>query len=366
MSIHLDAEKNIAYPGSWFTGVIQPRPKSGEVFDVKTFTVRLVGVCKTRVVIPNGVDEDIYESSETFLEIQKPVLQTRLLISLGTILPSTLRFPHDSASDYVDPFDALLGPDLKRETRKQSLPPSGYFGTGSTITYSFDVLLIDEISHERFTASKSIEFSRTREVAVPDPQIITTVQEKILAGQDRIAKQSCLKLALNSPQVLIPKQKFPLMLRHIVDNVDTEGSSTPTVLLRSSIVQLVEKTVIRSDNDLENQSTELYEIASRKYLSADSKSGAPWITSQGLDLGAFLRNPSLSHNYAPTFECALTQLTYCLNVLLEVESGEEKIEFAFELGPVRVLPSETTDQVRKREEEEAWNDPGDLPPSRWG
>ena len=229
---------------------------------------------------------------------------------------------------------------LRPKPEPQTLPPSGEFGSGNLIAYSLEASLIDENSQSEIKASTMLEFSKTRAVEAPDPQVITTVQEKILAGQDSILGSSNFELALDSPQIVIQEQPFPLTLRLLNEHSRTISSPSTIVLLKSYLVQLLANTAIESENNTQNHWAKKHAIASRDLYSLESKAGAPNITTEGLDMGVLLHNLNIPLHYVPTFECTNIQRAYGLEILLTVECREETVDLKFEGGPLTVLAAE--------------------------
>ena len=338
-----------AKPETHLAGSITLRPRPGTDFDVRTFTISLLGVSKTRIITGNGSSEEIHESTAIFLKIEKEIHRGPMVLESGHVCHFNFAFPEDPASTQPNSVDADL-PHIRAKPKAQALPPSGEFGSGNLIAYSFEASLVDENSQSEIKASAMLEFSKTREVEVPDPQITTTVQEQLLASQDSIIGPSSFRLALDSPQIIIQEQSFPLMLRLSHEHSRTTSSPQSAVLLKSCLMQLLANTAIQSENNTQNHWTNKHTIASRDLRSLEPKAGAPSITTKGLDMGLLLRNPSIPLHYAPTFECTNIQRTYGLEVSLTVECGGETFDLKFEVGPVTVLAAEYVGEGRAKEE----------------
>lgn len=353
-----------AKPETHLSGSITLRPHPGTDFDLRTLSVSLVGVSKTRIITGDGPSEEIHESSVVFLEIQKEIHRGPMVLGSGHVCQFNFIFPEDPASAQYNHVLADM-PHIRAQPKPQALPPSGEFGSGNLIAYSFEASLIDENSQSEIRASSLLEFSKTREVDVPDPQIITIVQKKLLASQDSILGPSSFGLALDSPQVIIQEQPFPLMLSLSHEHSRTTSSPLLTVLLKSCLVQLLANTAIQSENNTQNHWTNKHIIVSRDFCSVDSKAGAPSITTEGLDMGLLLRTPSIPLHYPPTFECTNIQRTYGLEVSLTVECGGETFDLKFKVDPVTVLAAEHAG-TRRAKEEAIWNANLSRRPDRFG
>ena len=254
----------------------------------------------------------------------------------------------------------LAIPELSDKPPKQALPPSGEFGSGNMVAYSFEASLIDEYSDSEIKASKILQFSKTREVETPEPQIITIVQEKIIDRQDMILNLSSFKIALDIPKVIVQGQAFPLRLRLLHEKSHSTSSPPPMVLLNSSEIQLLENTFIQSENKTKDQWTKKYTMASRDFPSFEPESGGSGVTTGGMDLAALLHNPITPLQLAPSFECPNIQRTYGFEISLTPECGEQVFELMFALDSVTVLAAELGSVARAKQAEEA-RDPFDGP-----
>jgi len=353
MSLHMSVSELNAIPSSYRTVIVTTEPKPGTDFMAKSFTVTLLGVSKTRIITSDG---EVHESSATFLKIQKEVYYGPTLLEDGSPTYFFFQFPDDPVLRQHHPIDVNWYTNRDRP-KPHALPPSGDYGPGNSIDYSFEAILVDGFTNSEIKATTKIEFSPTREAEVSDPQIFTTFSKNILANPDRYMNPSSLRLALDSPQVLIQDQDFPLRLRLLhktARSVYSVHSVPPTVLLRCCLVQLLENTFIQSEKSTRDQWTKKHTIASHG-TSIHPKAGAPEITTQGLDMGSLLQSPRIPSNLASSFECVNIQRTYSLKVSLVVECGGETYDIAFDLSPVTLLGAELGDVGRNREEEEGYD-----------
>ncbi len=276
------------------------------------------------------------------------------MLESGHVSHFNFAFPEDIGSGdtaseqdkaFKEEMDSLLG-----TPKAQALPPSGEFGSGNSITYSLEASLIEENYHHEIKASTTLEFSKTREFEAPDPQIITIVQEKLLASQDSTLAPLRFNLTLDSPQVIIQEQPFPLMLQLSHGNSRTTSSPPTTVLFRSYLVQLLENTAIQSTNNTQDYWTNKHPIASWDLSSLESNARAPSITTQGLDTEVLIHNLSIPLRYAPTFDCENIELTYGLEVSLTVEYAGETFDLGFDVGAMTVMAAEWVGEERANEE----------------
>ena len=353
-----------AQPGSYRNGCIIFRPTPGTAFDVDLFTVTLLGVSKTHMVIDSGPDKDIHENSVTFLEIKKEIYRGPMILESGHVAHfffDFLRILRPNTGTPSTPF-SLLPPHLIDKPEPQALPPSGKFGSGSIITYNFQASLTDKNSHSEIRATYPIGFTKTREAETPDPQIITSIQELLIANQETTADQSGLKLALDSPMVIVQEQTFPLKLRLLQDEPHSTPFPPPTVLLRHILVQILETTLIQSDRDTEEHCMNKHAITSRDFFSDDPNTGALNITREGLNMGPLLEDLKIGLELVPSFESPNIQRLYGLAVSLMVVCGGKTYILAFDLSLVTVLGAETSSMVRTRECADAWDrDPDQAP-----
>ena len=197
----------------------------------------------------------------------------------------------------------------------------------------------------------------TREIQLLDLKMINTVQKRPIHGRAGLDGFQHLNLALECANEFV--QGEPLSLW--VSLVDSNEPSSAKILLKSSTVQLIEKTAIQGDNYLENQWTDKYVIASRIL-----ERNFPNITRQATNLGALLHDPSVPLDHPPTFSCTNIQRTYGMSISLIAEvEGCETNEFQFDLDSVTLLPVEHSSTAWKKEAEEAEaNDPFDPPSHR--
>lgn len=132
------------------------------------------------------------------------------------------------------------------------------------------------------------------------------------------------------------------------------------ILLKSCSLQLIQHTAIQGDSDLKILRTDQYALA---YCDFEHEILA--ITRQSTDLGALLRNPTISLDHAPSFSCTNMRRTYDISVLLRLEVEHYGIqEFRCNLDSFQLLPAEDADTAWKQEQEESNMDDLD-PPQFW-
>lgn len=351
MSLELLMENTHAKPGLNRAGMIIIHAPNEKTITAKAFFVRLLGVSKTRISTSEDHIKKIHESSAVFLEIRKDLRTRPTVLEDGLRCQFQFRFPEDptAKSRFPDMLDLNWTLELPQP---QALPPSGNFGSGNTIAYKFEVILIDENSDRHIKADQDFTFSVTREVQLPNPKMIITVQKRPFDGRAGLAGSQHLNLALECAIEHVQGEPLSLWLKL----VDRNEPSSAKVLLKSSTVQLIEKTAIQGDNHLENQWTDKYVIASRVF-----ERDLPTITTQATNLGALLHDPRIPLDHPPTFSCINIQCTYGMSILLLAEiEGCRTLEFQFDLDSVTLLPAEHSDTAWKKEVEEVEaNDPID-------
>ena len=355
MYLELHMENTHAKPGFNRAGMIIIRAPDEKTIAVKAFFVRLLGVSRTRISTGGDRTEKIHESSVVFLEIRKDLETRPTVLEDGLRRQFQLRFPDDPTAKprFPDVGDLNWIWELPQP---RALPPSGNFGSGNTIAYKFEVILVEENSDRHIKADRDFTFSVTRQIQLLDLKVIDTVQERPIRGRVGLDGLQHLSLALKCATELV--QGEPLSLW--VGPVDSIEPSSAKILLKSSTVQLIEKTAIQGDNYLENQWTDKYVIASRVF-----EPNFPTIMTQATNLGALLHDPSIPLDHPPTFSCTNIQRTYGMTVSLIAEvEGCETHEFQFDLDSVTLLPAEHSDTAWKKEvEEDEANDPIDPPGS---
>ncbi len=315
-----------------------------------SYTVTLLGVSKTCIITGDG---EIHESSAPFLEIKKSGYDGPTLLEDGRLTHFFFRFPDDPVLGQHHRIESNGNTDRDRPT-PQALPPSGEYGPGNRIDYSLDASLVDEFTDSEIKATTKLEFVPTHEAEVSDPQIFTTIQEMVLANPDGTLDPSTIKLARDSPRVVIQNQPFFLRLCLLHIPAPSVSSAPPTVFLNSSVIQLLEKTCIQSEKNTKDQWTKKHTITSRD-LSIDPEAGPFEITTQGLDMGSLLGSVCIPSTFASSFECINIQRTYGLEVSLAVVCGGKTYDIAFDLGPVTLLGAELGEVGRQREDGEAYD-----------
>lgn len=355
MSLRMRVSRPYAIPGSCCTVTIFSQPNPGIDFKAKSLIITLLGVSKTRIITGDGPNEETHESSATFLEISKQIYSGPMLLEDGHVSRFHFQFPDDPILTYYHPDDMDWFRD-RDAPKPQSLPPSGDYGSGNTIVYSFDVCLVDEISDSEIKASTKVNFTPTREPEVSHPQSVTSVKEiELLAGPDSPLDASSLKLALASPQFIIQDQTFPLKLYslHEVQAAYLSSLHPPTILLKSALTQLLVNTSIQSGDNTREHRMDRRTVVN--FSSTDSNAEAPYITMQELDLGALFQSLSISSVFASSFASPNIQRTYGLEILLVVESGGKTYDVVFKLGEVTLLGAELGGVGREREVKDSYD-----------
>lgn len=164
-----------------------------------------------------------------------------------------------------------------------------------------------------------------------------------------------LSLNVECASELVQCQPFAL---HI-SRAEAQENPFAEILLKSCSLQLIQHTAIQGYSDLKLHRIDQYVLAS-----CDFEHEILTITRQPTDLGALLRNPTISLDHAPSFSCTNMRRTYDISVLLELEVEHCGIqEFCFGLDSVQLLPAEDADTAWKQEQEEIDRD--DLDPPRF-
>ena len=343
MSVQINSDTHIN-SGLYCNGCLVTYPGPGREFHSNPLRISLIGVSRTCIITGEGLEREVHQSCETFLNIQREPYGGPEVLEHGRATLFWIQVPHDPASKRSGVFNP---PWSYEEPKPQALPPSGEFGSGNTVTYSVEVLLVDENSRQHIKSSKPLTFSMTREIEAPDPEIITTISEQGLVSPG----QSTFKLALDGPRIIVPEQALPLNIRIVYGEAHITEFSRPTVLLRSGLLQLLENTFIQSEDNTNDQWTNKHTISSVPQFGSNAE--APSITTQGLDLGLLLQNPRISQHFPPSFASPNIQRTYGLLLSLIVECGGDTFELAFGIDPVTLLGAEHIDAPRRRQEEAA-------------
>lgn len=353
MSLELLIDNTHAKPGFNRAGMIIIHAPNETTITAKAFFVRLLGISKTRISTSENYIEKIHESSAVFLEIRKDLGTGTRVLEDGQMCQFQFWFPEDptAKSRFPDLLDLNWILELPQP---QTLPPSGNFGSGNIIAYKFEIIIIEEDSDRHIKADQDLTFSVTRGIRLPDPKMISTVQKRPIHGRAELDDSQHLSLALECAVEFVQGEPVSLWLKV----VDRNEPSSAKVLLKSSTVQLIEKTAIQGDNHLENQWTDKYVIASRVF-----ERNLPTITTQATNLGALLHDPSIPLNHPPTFSCINIQRTYGMSILLLAEIvGCRTLEYRFDLDSVTLLPTEHSDTAWKKEMKEVEaNEPYDGP-----
>ena len=313
------------------------RPDAGTDFDVETLTVKLLGISETSVTIGSGPDQTTEKSSDTFLEIKKTLSHAHTVLEPGCVIHFYLIFPDDPGFIQHDAMLADL-PHVLEKPKPQVLPPSGDFGPGNSILYRIEASLVDKISQREINATKLLDFSPTRNVDVPDPQIMSIVQELLFPSRNSAERPKAYKLALEGPQTVVQEQPFSMTI-HLEDE---HSQATPTALpmlsMKKCVVDLLATTVIQGKVKSQNSWTTKHTIASRVW---EPTTGAPNITAERIDLGILLDRLFILRLHEPSFGCNNIQRTYHVAVSAEFEHEVGKvIEVRFQATPLTLLAVE--------------------------
>lgn len=170
MSLRLVMNKPpAATPGSFRTLHIYNEPEAR--FNDASFTVTLLGISKMRSIKEDSAHtEGVQESCATSLDVRQ-VIAEALYSS-----PVTFRFPDDPLFDLLGYINWSFPPNWKRP-KPQILPPSGEIEHGCSVSYSFNIAFVDNVSHREFKHLEDISFKSTRVIDTADFQLGTTLQK---------------------------------------------------------------------------------------------------------------------------------------------------------------------------------------------
>lgn len=301
---------------------------------VKAFFARIVGTSKTQIATQDHDSQQRHVSSSVFWQ--------RQINNLGwgrNPLPDGYRmevefqfpFPDDGspACRYQRVFEKA---HMYKVSENCNLPPSGDFGQGNMIAYHMEFNLMVDDSDICMKAERSMTFSTVRTIVKADPTMITAIQSKPFCGQENSDDPRQIKLILKYASQVVQGES----LLAWISLADEDEHSAVKVLVKSSFVQLIESTAVQGDGSLRDQWTNSHMLAYQ-----DFRDDLPAITTQAVDLGALLQNPSISVDYPPSFSCTNIQRTYGMSVSLtvEIENGEIH-EFRFDLDSIVLLPAE--------------------------
>ena len=170
--------------------------------------------------------------------------------------------------------------------------------------------------------------------------MMTSTQAELLALQQNMTS---VKLALDSPNIIVQESPFPLVLRLLNEIVIGTVSKPPVIRLTSCLLLILEHTVTvtQIQSNIETSSPKKHVIARQDLSCAGSPKEPPIIPKEGLDIAELLNHPIINSTFAPTFKIANIQRSYSMKVQLEVVCDEEKVNFTFDLGLVSLLPAVT-------------------------
>ena len=354
MSLKIFVERSTNGPGSFVNGTVTAKPEPGAEFYVKTYSISLIGKSSVKSVKDNGLNEEVHQSSLTFLHMQDRMYEHPIVLQRGRVSDFLFIFPEDPT---FEGKPNLVWSD--RLPEKQALPPSGDFGQGNSIAYSVEISIEDEISRKEITATAPLTFSPTRVIETPEVDMMTTAQVEFLALQQN---KTSIKLALDSPKIIVQENPFRLVLRLLNETVVGTVSKPPAIRLTSCLLLILEQTVTQSQSNIETSSTKDHVIARQDVFCAGSPKEPPVIPKEGLDIAELLNRPIINSSFAPMFKIANIQRSYGMKVQLEVICDEEKVGFTFDLGLVSLLPAETRAVAQAIETEKAMKDDLAGPP----
>ena len=189
--------------------------------------------------------------------------------------------------------------------------------------------------------------------------MMTTTQVELLALQHNVTS---IKLALDSPKIIIQESPFRLLLRLLDEMVIGTVSKPPVIRLTSCLLLILEQTVTRSQSNIETSSTKEHVIARQDVFCAGSPKEPPIIPKEGIDIAELLNRPIINSSFAPTFKIANIHRSYGMKVQLEVICDEEKVNFTFDLELMSLLPAVTRAMAQAIELEIAMKDDLAGPP----
>ena len=351
-------ERSTNGPDSFVNGTVTAEPEPGADFYVKMYSIRLIGESSVKSVKDNGLDEEVHESSLSSFHMEDKMYEHDFVLRRGRVSDFLFILPEDPT---FEGQPNLVWSD--RLPEKQALPPSGDFGQGNNIAYSLEISIEDEISCREITATAPLTFSPTRVMETPEVDMMTTMQVELVDLQQNMTS---IKLALDSPNIIVQESPFRLVLRLLNEIVNGTFSKPPAIRLISCLLLILEQTVTQSQSIIETSSTKEHVIARQDIFCAGSPKELPVIPKEGLDTAELLDRPITDSSFAPTFKTANIQRSYGMKVQLEVICVEEKVSFTFDLGLVSLLPAVTRAMAQAIETEIAMIDDlagGALPES---
>ncbi len=358
MALQLHVPKTSIGPDGWLQGsvILPPTNSDGEI-SPQVVVVSLLGISKTRVVIGNGTNQEVQESCITFLRIDTKLCNDMGRQSSGRfqiLLPQDPAFAQHDYSDLPDPrYPDRPGP--------QTLPPSGDFGSGNTITYTVEASLVGGGPMTQAKACKVLEFTKLRAFERSDPQILATDRFLYLKSISSAQRPVYLHFSLDSPQIVIQGQAFPVLLRR-----SSEGFTSADLCLRSCIIQLMVNTSINSSDGYQSHWTSRHTIGRFEVGPQTASENLPVITPEGLDLGMVIRDLKSPLHYAPTFQSPNIERSYGLIIQLVVQCGGDSNKFAYVTCSVTVLACQSAAAERQRKME-IWQmeHMRDFPEAHW-
>ena len=315
MALQIHVRDKSLKQGDQLRGFVTLDPDAGSEYNLKTLLIRLLGVSKTRITTGKGINEKIHKNSVTFLELEKEYQTGPATLKSGHVSQFLIDTPEDPAS--ARDRDELRTPHLMQKPKPQTLPPSTDFGFGNLIAYKVEAFAVTEDHQISIRSSAGVEYIQNRFVEVPDPQIITVLQEHRLYSRDDLIS-SRLEFAIDAPRIVALGQNFPLILRLLPKDKQGDVDKVPEVILRSCSVQLLVHTSVSGEDQIESEWTTRYRLdrdAHSKYRSNEIRQ----ISSQGIDLRKISPDLRIPRPYTPTLKSPNIERTYGLTIWATVQ-----------------------------------------------
>ena len=83
MSLKIFVERSTNGPGSIVNGTVTAKPEPGAEFYVKTYSISLIGKSSVKSVKDNSLNEEVHQSSLTFLHMQDRMYEHHIVLQCG-------------------------------------------------------------------------------------------------------------------------------------------------------------------------------------------------------------------------------------------------------------------------------------------
>ena len=357
MSIRVNIPNTRCRAGSTISGTVSIHGE--EDLDVQFIAISLVARCKTKIRKTQNRNAYIYRGRVALFHARKELFTGPHTLHPGHSWPFGFTLPLRCAAIEVDPFKQTVGPF--NVDRKQTLPPafkSENFSFDSAecfISYQLEATLVRSrtklLSSGRFDATRDLDFTTSRNIDNPEPQL-TTKRWPIICSSlhlepgreyEKLSFKDKMKSMRTSK---LPTAKFTIKTRlpslgvvnknlTIILSIDhdIEGSSAPAppmVLLKKWSVYIKSFTHIRAirneifSGDIERTWDESPNIASWDFSAQMAEAPlaeAPPITER-MDLGQIMKIAVPSY-YKPSFSTFNIRRFYKLGVRLTVECAQK-------------------------------------------